>query len=51
MSIQPDVEVLVVVTTEQIDHHTAPDFKARARGKGSAAAKRPRTRHQSWWST
>ena len=27
MSIQPDVEVLVVVTTEQIDHHTAPDFR------------------------
>ena len=26
MSIQPDVEVLVVVTTEQIDHHTAPNF-------------------------
>ena len=28
MSIQPHVDVLVVVTTEQIDHHTAPDFKA-----------------------
>ena len=28
MSIQPDVEVLVVVTTEEIDHHTAPDFRA-----------------------
>jgi anti-anti-sigma factor len=28
MSIQPSVEeVLVVVTTEQIDHHTAPDFR------------------------
>lgn len=27
MSIQPHVEVLVVVTTEQIDHHTAPDFR------------------------
>ena len=26
MSIQPDVEVLVVVTTEQVDRHTAPDF-------------------------
>ncbi len=26
MSIQPSVEVRVVVTTEQIDHHTAPDF-------------------------
>jgi anti-sigma B factor antagonist len=28
MSIQPDVDVLVVVTTEEIDHHTAPDFRA-----------------------
>ena len=26
MSIRPHVDVLVVVTTEQIDHHTAPDF-------------------------
>ena len=26
MSIQPDVDVLVVVTTEQIDRHTALDF-------------------------
>ena len=28
MSIQPEVEVLVVVTTEQIDHHTVADFTA-----------------------
>ena len=27
MSIQPAVDVLVVVTTEQIDRHTAPDFR------------------------
>jgi anti-sigma B factor antagonist len=26
MSTEPDVEVLVVVTTEQIDRHTAPNF-------------------------
>ena len=31
MSIQPDVEVLVVVTTEQIDRHTAPDFSRELR--------------------
>lgn len=27
MSTQAGVEVLVVVTTEQIDHHPAPDFR------------------------
>ena len=31
MSIQPDVEVLVVVTTEQVDRHTAPDFSQELR--------------------
>ncbi|MET0159957.1 MAG: STAS domain-containing protein [Acidimicrobiales bacterium] len=31
MSIQPDVEVVVVVTTEQIDRHTALDFRKELR--------------------
>ena len=28
MSTKPDVEVLVVVTTDEIDHHTGSDFRA-----------------------
>ena len=50
MSTQAGVEVLVVVTTEQIDHHPAPDFREEL-AEGLRRWEAARTRHQSWWST
>ena len=43
MSIPSRVDVLVVVTTEQIDHHTAPDFREELAGgvRRSEAAPSP----------